>query len=130
VTNPIKPVQVYKNKDFPMGLARQEFTTIPDFLVTIDPRLTTHVIVDPSTYEHLGRNYEEIQDRTLLATAAQKAEGFLCRIDSNIYVFTDAFLPRERQWVNADHMSRGGRSQYIIVHHTRMKPYQASARTA
>lgn len=118
--------QHYRSKDFAIGLARQEFTSIADFLATIDQRKISHVIVDPSTYEHIGQRFELIQHRTVLATMAQKAEGFLCRID-NIYVFTDAFLPRERQWVNADHMHKGGRTQYIIVHPLAMKPYEAAA---
>lgn len=119
--------QHYRSKHFPLGTARQEFTSIPWFLTEINNVHASHIVVDPLTYEYLGSHFIEFQEFAVMGTKALNAQGYLCRI-WNTLVFTDAFLTAERQWVNADRMNKGGRSQYIVVKPEQLRPFAVEMR--
>lgn len=117
----------YKNKDVPLATPRMDFTTLEDFelLASCAPAniQALHILVDAATYAILCDQIEDFK-YLRLTQAGFKApiphDGYVCYV-ANALVFTDAWLPVNKQWVNDN--GQAGRPQFLIVPEESFKPY-------
>lgn len=112
--------QHYRSKDFPLLMARQQYTTVQDFKLVIEA--SAHVLIDRLTYACLAHDFEFVQDDVRMAGPAHRQVGYLCRLGLTD-IFTDAFLDPEQRWVNADPWDDNGRPHYLVVPPDRLKPF-------
>ncbi len=135
----------YRHKDIPnLWDIRQAFIDVPTFVKLLDQSPGKHFIVDRLTVELLNADFDVLDQgrhvRDLLsrdssirmASAEQRARtgllfryvGLLRNYSEAPLVFTDAYLPPDRQWVNESN-SDSARPQFLVVAGNLIKPYGA-----
>jgi hypothetical protein len=116
----------YRHKDIPnLWNVRQSFFDAPMFIKLLDQSPGRHFIIDRLSTELLSADFEDI-DRDhhihVAAGAEQARTGLLFTYRDSVRVFTDAYLPRDRQWVNESN-SDSARPQFLVLGDDLIKPY-------
>lgn len=114
-------VQHYRSKDFPDHRERRhDYWTFDDFIKVLEASPKKHLLIDRFCLESLYHEIEGFGADLIIADVEERAATGLLFSYKSTLVFTDAYLPIDRQWVNIDPRQESGRPQYLIVE---PKPY-------